>query len=97
MTPAARFVTREMPSRRAPSDRAAMASRTVDMPTRSAPTVRSIRISAGVSYCGPVRPAYTPSVSSGSSSRARARNPGSQASTRSTKVAPASGERPVSR
>ena len=30
---------------------------TVDMPTRSAPSPRSIRISAGVSYCGPATPA----------------------------------------
>ena len=55
--PAARFVTSDSPNTSTPAARAAMASRTVDMPTRSAPSVRSIRISAGVSKCGPVRPA----------------------------------------
>ena len=47
--PAARFVTSETPSTSAPAARAAIVSCTVDMPTRSAPSVRSIRISAGVS------------------------------------------------
>ncbi len=37
------------PAPRAPAARAAIVSCTVDMPTRSAPSVRSIRISAGVS------------------------------------------------
>ena len=45
--PAAKFVTRLMPSTRAPRWRAAIVSSTVDMPTRSAPSVRSILISAG--------------------------------------------------
>jgi cation diffusion facilitator family transporter len=47
--PAARFVTREMPSTSAPIWRAAIASRPVDMPTRSAPSLASMVISAGVS------------------------------------------------
>ncbi len=59
--PAARLVTSETPNTSRPSARAAIASSTVDMPTRSAPSPRSIRISAGVSKCGPGSAAYTPS------------------------------------
>src|SRR5699024_347793 len=38
LIPAARFVTREMPSRSIPASRTAIASSAVDMPTRCAPT-----------------------------------------------------------
>ena len=44
-----------------PMCRAASTSGTVDMPTVSAPSVRSMRISAGVSNAGPSQAAYTPS------------------------------------
>ena len=54
--PAARFVASEMPSTSIPTWRAAIASSTVDMPTRSAPIVAAMRISAGVSKCGPWKP-----------------------------------------
>ena len=74
--PAARLVTSDTPSTSAPASRAAMVSCTVDMPTRSAPSVRNMRISAGVSYCGPNNPAYTPSARVGSISRASARSVG---------------------
>jgi hypothetical protein len=47
--PAAALVTIDSPSTSSPAARAAIASSAVDMPTRSAPSVRSIRISAGVS------------------------------------------------
>ena len=47
--PAAAFVTSERPNTSRPAARAAIASSAVDMPTRSAPSVRSMRISAGVS------------------------------------------------
>src|SRR5699024_2839160 len=62
VTPAARLVTREAASTSSPSPRAATTSGTVDIPTRSAPSVRSMRISAGVSYWGPGIAAYTPSA-----------------------------------
>ena len=38
-----------------------MVSGTVLMPTACAPMLRSQRISAGVSNCGPITQAYTPS------------------------------------
>ena len=57
VSPAARFVTSDSPNTSTPAARAAIASSTVDMPTRSAPTTRSMRISAGVSKCGPGSPA----------------------------------------
>ena len=55
--PAAGLLTIEIPSTSAPRCLAAIASMTVDMPTRSAPAPRIIRISAGVSKCGPGTPA----------------------------------------
>ncbi len=47
----------ETAAARTPMWRSAMTSGTVLMPTASAPSVRSMRISAGVSYVGPSRPA----------------------------------------
>ena len=52
-SPAAMFVTHEIARQRMPMCRAASTSGTVDIPTRSAPSVRSMRISAGVSNAGP--------------------------------------------
>ena len=53
-SPAARLVIRLKASTRRPSQRATTVSGTVLMPTASAPSVRSMRISAGVSNCGPI-------------------------------------------
>ena len=47
--PAPAFVMSDTPQISIPAQRAAIASRTVDIPTASAPSVRSIRTSAGVS------------------------------------------------
>ena len=77
VVPAAGLLTSATPATRTPAARTAIVSSTVDIPTRSAPRVASMRISAGVSKCGPGSPAYTPSASSGSIPRARARSPGS--------------------
>ena len=90
VSPAARFETSENPSTSAPRCTAARHSCTVDMPTRSAPRVRAMRTSAGVSYCGPANPAYTPSSRSGSTVRARSRSRGDHASVMSTKRGPRS-------
>ena len=57
---AAALVTQLRHATRAPMCTAAMTSGTVLMPTASAPSVRSMRISAGVSYDGPAIIAYTP-------------------------------------
>src|SRR5262249_29181562 len=62
-SPAAALVTQLRHATRAPMCTAAMTSGTVLMPTASAPSVRSMRISAGVSYDGPAIIAYTPSCS----------------------------------
>src|SRR5439155_18893436 len=59
-TPAAMLVMHEMARTRIPMCRTAITSGTVDMPTASAPSVRHMRISAGVSYDGPVKAMYTP-------------------------------------
>src|SRR5690606_4990768 len=59
--PAARFAMQEIPAARTPIWFATVTSGTVDMPTASAPIRPSIRISAGVSYDGPLTAAYTPS------------------------------------
>ena len=55
--PAAQLVRQEKAVTFIPKARAWRASSTVLMPTASAPIVRSMRISAGVSYCGPRSPA----------------------------------------
>ncbi|MCX8494876.1 MAG: hypothetical protein ORN51_01665 [Akkermansiaceae bacterium] len=55
--PAAQLVRQENATTGSPSERAWIVSSTVLMPTASAPSAWSIRISAGVSYCGPRRPA----------------------------------------
>jgi SAM-dependent methyltransferase len=55
--PAAALVMHDSPSTRRPACRAAMTSSTVLMPTASPPSARSMRTSAGVSYCGPSTPA----------------------------------------
>ena len=49
---------------------AVMTSGAVDMPTASAPKMRAMRISAGVSYCGPGKYIYTPVFRSMSRARA---------------------------
>ena len=49
LMPAARLVTRLMPSTSRPASRAAIASRVVLMPTRWPPIARTMPISAGVS------------------------------------------------
>ena len=67
-----------------------MVSSTVDIPTISAPHVAAMRISAGVSKCGPCSPKYTASLIPGSTARTSARNDSLYASVRSTKR-PASG------
>ena len=55
------LVTFESAATSMPAWRARMTSGTVDMPTRCAPMVAAMRISAGVSKCGPQNQAYTPS------------------------------------
>ncbi len=50
------LVTSETPTTRMPTQRAAIASMTVDMPTAWAPSAPSMRTSAGVSYVGTQEP-----------------------------------------
>ena len=89
-------MTSDSPSTSAPAAWAAIASCTVDMPTRSAPSVRIIRISAGVSKCGPGTPGVDALGERAGRPRGRARAAARlYRSDRSTNCGPTSGERPV--
>ena len=61
LMPAARFEIKEIPRIFIPIWLAATASHAVLIPTASAPSVRTMRISAGDSYAGPVNCRYVPS------------------------------------
>ena len=75
------LVISEIASTRMPAWRAMIVSGTVLMPTASAPRTFSMRISAGVSNCGPSTQANTPSCSRmprrTATSQAQRRNAGS--------------------
>ena len=103
LMPAARLVASEMPSTSIPTWRAAIASSTVDMPTRSAPIVAAMRISAGVSKCGPWKPEVHALRQVGVDGAGEVAQPGAvevgQVDERATErrggLAPVSGDRPV--